>query len=91
MEEKQKPIFLPKGTDGRYKDIMILHIQGLPEIVNDSLNLYDIGMGFLNIFILNTHFSYITEFDSSFIKKKGQLSRGRGQHFGIAVLCICVG
>ena len=29
MEEKQKPVFLPKGTDGRYKDIMILHIQGL--------------------------------------------------------------
>ena len=29
MDNKEKGIFLPKGTDGRYKDIMILHIQGL--------------------------------------------------------------
>ena len=29
MEENSKPIFLPKGTDGRYKDISVLHIQGL--------------------------------------------------------------
>ena len=29
METKEKGIFPPKGTDGRYKDIMILHIQGL--------------------------------------------------------------
>ena len=29
METKEKGILPPKGTDGRYKDIMILHIQGL--------------------------------------------------------------
>ena len=29
METKEKGICHPKGTDGRYKDIMILHIQGL--------------------------------------------------------------
>ena len=29
MENKEKSIFPPKGTDGRYKDIMLLHIQGL--------------------------------------------------------------
>ena len=29
MENKEKSILPPKGTDGRYKDIMILHIQGL--------------------------------------------------------------
>ncbi len=29
MENKEKSILPPKGTDGRYKDIMLLHIQGL--------------------------------------------------------------
>ncbi|MBP5530329.1 MAG: hypothetical protein J6X80_09795 [Lachnospiraceae bacterium] len=29
MENKEKSILPPKGVDGRYKDIMILHIQGL--------------------------------------------------------------
>jgi|P1105metagenome_2_1110788.scaffolds.fasta_scaffold00374_52 hypothetical protein len=29
MENKERSVFPPKGTDGRYKDIMILHIQGL--------------------------------------------------------------
>ena len=29
MENKGMGVFPPKGTDGRYKDIMILHIQGL--------------------------------------------------------------
>ncbi|MBR6383234.1 MAG: hypothetical protein IKS56_04530 [Lachnospiraceae bacterium] len=29
MENKEKGILPPKGTDGRYKDIMHLHIQGL--------------------------------------------------------------
>ena len=29
MEDKEKGILPPKGTDGRYKDIMILHIHGL--------------------------------------------------------------
>ena len=29
MENKERSVFPPKGTDGRYRDIMILHIQGL--------------------------------------------------------------
>lgn len=29
MENKERGVFPPKGTDGRYKDIMLLHIQGL--------------------------------------------------------------
>ena len=29
MENKEKSILPPKGTDGRYKDIMLLHIHGL--------------------------------------------------------------
>ena len=29
MEKNEKSVFLPKGTDGRYKDIRDLHLQGL--------------------------------------------------------------
>ena len=29
MDKKERSILPPKGVDGRYRDIMILHIQGL--------------------------------------------------------------